>query len=108
MRNYKRDKEENAASRITRRQSFFKSRSHADTDKRYRRGCNAGQMQSAFRFAETRPATGTGVFSRLDGTGAMRASDAREILIVQRIVEHVMSMDVIPDHLRGPVGQRID
>ena len=49
-------------------------------------------MQSAFGFLEACPASGAGSLPRLDGAGAMCASDAREILVVQRVVEHVMSV----------------
>src|SRR4051794_12257871 len=65
-------------------------------------------MQPALCFSETRPAPSAGVLAWLNRAGAMRATDAREILVVQWIVEDVMFVDVVPDHLHGPVSQRID
>src|ERR1700724_2639225 len=38
----------------------------------------------------------------------MGASDARIIAVVQRIVEDVMFVDIIPHHLLRPIRQRID
>src|SRR5512132_1939474 len=71
------------------------------------RGVSFG-MQAAFGLREAGPATGAGIFSRLDGTGAVRASESRVPLIVQRIVRNVMQLDIGPDVLGRPTCQRIE
>jgi hypothetical protein len=65
-------------------------------------------VQSAFCFLEACPTSGAGVFSCLDGAGAVRAADAGEILVVERVVQDVMFVDIVPHHTRGPVRQGID
>src|SRR3954470_16081161 len=64
-------------------------------------------MQSAFGFREACPASGAAVFPRQYGAGAMGASDAGVVLVVQRVIGHVMLEDVVPDVLLGPVSQRV-
>src|SRR6266849_1968686 len=67
-----------------------------------------GRVQGAFSLAESCPAPRTWVLARLDGTSAMSATNAGEILIVQWIVRHIVLEDMFPDHLSGPVRQRAD
>src|ERR1044071_4900106 len=54
------------------------------------------------------PAARALIFPGLDRAGARRAADARESLIMQLVVRHFMSGDVVPDLLARPVRQRID
>jgi len=65
-------------------------------------------MQAALGLGRPCPASGARVFARLDGAGAMRASNAGKVLVVERIVENVMFVHVVPDHAAVPVGNGID
>src|SRR5437773_8214569 len=71
------------------------------------RGVSLG-MQAALGLREAGPATRAGIFTRLDGAGAVCASDGRVSLIVQRVVGNVMPLDIGPDILRRPTRQGIE
>src|SRR5438093_6241064 len=71
------------------------------------RGVSLG-MQAALGLREAGPATGAGILSRLDGAGAVRASEARVPLIVQRVVGNVMPLDIGPHILGRPTRQGIE
>src|SRR5207247_6234116 len=70
--------------------------------------CVARGMQGALGLREAGPATRAGIFTRLDGAGAVCASDGRVSLIVQRVVGNVMPLDMGPDILRRPACQGIE
>src|ERR1700738_1208234 len=53
-------------------------------------------MQPAFSLRKPRPAPRPRIFSRPDRPRAMRAADAGIVLIMQRVVGHIMMMDVVP------------
>src|SRR5207237_10347153 len=71
------------------------------------RGVSLG-MQAALGLCEAGPATGAGIFTRLNGAGAVCASEGRVSLIVQRAVGNVMQLDVGPDILRRPTCEGIE
>src|SRR5439155_13706242 len=64
-------------------------------------------VQAALRLLETGPAPGARVFARQDRAGAVGAANAWVVLIVERIIEHVVGADVVPDLVPGPIGQRV-
>src|ERR1035441_5241167 len=64
-------------------------------------------MQPAFSLAQPGPAPCPGIFARLDGARAVRATDARIIPIMERVVRHAVLVEVAPNLLRSPVGNRI-
>jgi hypothetical protein len=63
-------------------------------------------VQSAFGFAEARPAPGASVLPRLHRASAMCASDAGIVEIVKGIVGDLVLERVVPNHLARPIGQR--
>ena len=67
-------------------------------------------MQAAFLggFVLPPPASGAEVFTQTDGAGAGGAANAGVKLVVQRVVSHVVELDVMPNVTPGPVGQRIE
>src|SRR5437867_12886778 len=71
------------------------------------RGISLG-MQAALGLREAGPATRAGIFTRLDGAGAICASDGRVSLIVQRVVGNVRPLDIGPDMLRRATPQGIE
>src|SRR5438045_3182882 len=87
----------------------FRSRLSAEIEldqRRWRDLCLS--VQAALRLLESGPPSSTSVFSRPNCPRAMRAANAGETDIMQRIVRNVVREDVIPNILRGPVGNRID
>src|SRR5580704_11106166 len=66
------------------------------------------RVQSALGFLEPGPASRSRVFAGLDASGAVRAADTRIPAIVQRIIGESVFVDVAPDLLRGPIGERVD
>jgi len=65
-------------------------------------------MQSAFGFFQTCPASRAQILSRLDCSGAMRASDAWVTAIMEWVIGNVVLVDVVPDLLMGPVSDRVE
>src|SRR5687767_9418932 len=65
-------------------------------------------MKPAFSLAELLPASGPGIISGLDGGGAVRASNARILPLVQGVVGHVVHPDIRPDVLCAPSRQWVD
>src|SRR5207302_5627838 len=64
-------------------------------------------VQSTLGLSESRPAPGSGIFSRLHRPRAVGATDARIIPIVKRVVGHVVRADVIPNPRPIPIRKRI-
>ncbi len=56
-------------------------------------------MKPAFSLGKARPPTRPRIFSRPNGPRAMRAADAWIVLVMQRVVGHIVLMDVIPNLL---------
>ena len=63
-------------------------------------------VQSALGLAEIFPPTGARIVSRKDRRGAMRAADAGVIAVVQRVIGHLVELEVHPDLFTAPSGQR--
>src|SRR5207245_7624652 len=64
--------------------------------------------QPALERVESAPAPRPPVLIRPHRARAMRATDARIILVVQRIIGHVVGADIFPDLLPIPVRDRIE
>src|SRR5260370_34503878 len=62
-------------------------------------------MQAAFGFAEAGPAAGSWVFAREDGAGAVGATDAGIIAVVQGVVGDFVAAYVGPHPFASPVGR---
>jgi len=71
-----------------------------------RRGVD--EMEAALGLAEARPAASSRVLAGTDSARAVGATNARVALIVQRVIRHVVLMDVAPHLLRIPVHDWID
>src|SRR5215475_10323976 len=71
-------------------------------------GLDGWQMNAAFGLGFACPATGTRVFSGLYGFGARPAADAGIAVIVEWVVWQVVGVDVFPDLIARPGGQRIE
>src|SRR5262249_37151510 len=56
-------------------------------------------METAFRLAGARPPPRTWVLSGLHGTSAVRAADARKLLVMERVIRYLICADVTPDLL---------
>src|SRR5712671_3216585 len=56
-------------------------------------------MQPTFGLRKPRPPSRPRIFSRPDSPRAMRAADAGIILVMQRVVGHIVLMDVVPNLL---------
>lgn len=54
-------------------------------------------MKPAFGFGRILPPTGAWVLSRHDGSGAMGASDAGIVPVMQLVIGHVVLANVCPD-----------
>ena len=65
-------------------------------------------MQPALVFREPGPAPRASIFPGPDRTRAMRATNARVIAVVQRIVRNLVLADVRPHHFRCPIGNRVN
>src|SRR6266436_2430499 len=55
---------------------------------------NLNHMQAALSFCSARPAPRPGIFARTNSPRAMRATDARIILIMERVVRDVMLVEI--------------
>ena len=62
----------------------------------------ADYVQIASGLGESRPAPGARVLFRPHGASAMRATDARIVLVVQFVIRDIVVVDVAPDMLREP------
>src|SRR6201984_502817 len=69
---------------------------------RWRDG-GVGNVQSAFRLLEPGPASGAGIFAGTNRARAVRAADAGEVLIVQRVVGHIVLVQIVPNVFGGPI-----
>ena len=65
-------------------------------------------VQTAFGLLEARPPSSSNIFSGLNRSGAMGASDARIIAVVQGVIGDVVLADVIPHLLSRPVRNGVD
>src|SRR5574343_1270003 len=67
-------------------------------------------VQPAFLggFVFPPPAPGAEFLAQADGPCAGRAADAREKLVVQRVVVHLVLGNVVPHIAPGPFGQRVE
>src|SRR3990172_6946350 len=61
------------------------------------RDLDIGHVEAALRLVEALPAAAAGVIARLHCAGAVRAADAGEAAIVQRVVGDAVVEDVLPD-----------
>src|SRR5271154_655755 len=59
-------------------------------------GLRLDDVQAALSLGRSRPAPRPRVLSRMHGAGAMGAADAGVAAIMQRVVGHVMLVDVLP------------
>src|SRR5439155_10483223 len=57
---------------------------------------------------EPGPAPGPGILAGLHRTGAVGAADTRIVLVVERIVGDLVQLDVGPDVLGRPPGERVE
>src|SRR5580692_12125927 len=73
-----------------------------------RRRSRFNQVQAALGLGESRPASRARVLSGPDRACAMRAADARIVLVVQLVVGHLIVVDVTPHLLRRPIHDGID
>ena len=65
-------------------------------------------MKPTFGFFKTLPSPGPWIVARLNGRGAVRASDAGVVLVMENVVGHVMRFDVGPDLIVGPGRKGIE
>src|SRR5258706_15365688 len=72
-----------------------------------RQWLNFNDVQPALSLARARPAPRPGIFTRLDGPRAMRATDARIILIMKRVIRYVVFVEIAPNLFRSPIRDRI-
>src|SRR5688500_12114703 len=64
-------------------------------------------VQSALGLAEVLPPARARIVSRKDGRGAMRTADTGIVAVVQGVIGHFMELEIGPDLVTAPAGQRI-
>ena len=84
----------------------FRLRLCSDGNQRSRRQGLRG-VQSTLGLPEVCPTAGARIFARVDCAGAMRASQAGIIAVMQRVVRNVVLADVLPYCFGCPVGERV-
>src|SRR5439155_26464484 len=65
-------------------------------------------LDTAFRLVEPLPAARARVVPGVHRRGAVRAADARVVVVVKLVIGHVVRHDVRPHLLLAPGGQRCD
>src|SRR5205807_10478657 len=65
--------------------------------RQWRHWRNLNDVQPALSLARARPASRPGIFARTNSPRAMRATDARIILIMERVVRDVMLVEIAPN-----------
>src|SRR5256712_3512790 len=65
-------------------------------------------VQPALGLGEPGPAPGPGILAGLHRAGAVGAADAGIVLVVERVVGDLVQLDVGPDVLGLPPGERVE
>src|SRR5881397_4339897 len=65
-------------------------------------------VQPALGLGEPGPAPGPGILAGLHRAGAVGAAYARIVLVVERVVGDLVQLDVRPDVLGLPPGERVE
>src|SRR5258708_10380661 len=75
--------------------------------RQWRHWRNLNDVQPALSLTSAGPAPRPRIFARTNSPRAMRATDARIILIVKRVIRYVVFVEIAPNLFRSPIRDRI-
>src|SRR6266404_8061461 len=75
--------------------------------RQWRHWRNLNDVQPALSLTSAGPSPRPRIFARLYSPRTMRATDARIILIMERVVRDVMLVEIAPNLFRSPIRDRI-